>query len=146
MRAADVEEGSAPVLRDVPDVVGVVVEVREPALHRAELADPTGADELAYSLPRGVEAVHESLHQPDASSGAGVDHLLRLSCVQRQRLLAQDVLAGPGRRDRPLGVEVVRQRDVDRVDLVVGQQVLVRAMRLRDPEPIGCGPCAVGVA
>ena len=61
-------------------------------------------------------------------SRAGVDHPLRLGGGQRQRLLAQDVLAGPGRGDRPLGVEVVGQRDVDGVDVRVGEERLVRAV------------------
>ena len=87
--------------------------------------------------PRRVLAVHERLHQQDARLPAGVDHPLRLGRGHRERLLAQDVLAGPGRRDRPLGVEVVRQRDVDGVDVRVGQQRLVRAVRARDPELAG---------
>ena len=33
-----------------------------------------------------------------------------------ERLLAQDVLAGGGRLDRPFHVEVVGERDIDRVD------------------------------
>ena len=39
----------------------------------------------------------------------------------RQRLLAQDVLPGAGRGDRPLGVEVVRERDVHGVHVRIGQ-------------------------
>ena len=54
------------------------------------------------------------------------------SAVMRQRLLAQDVLAGPGGGDRPLGVEVVRERDVHGIDVGVGQERLVGAMGRRD--------------
>jgi hypothetical protein len=44
-------------------------------------------------------------------------HLLGLRRVQGQRLFAQDRLAGLGRRDRDLGVHVVRHADVDQIDV-----------------------------
>ena len=50
------------------------------------------------------------------------------------RLFAQHVLAGLGRLDRQRHVQVVRQRIVDRVDLRVGEHLLVRAVGLRNPE------------
>ena len=86
----------------VPDVGRVVVEVREPALDRAQPADPAGGDDVADGDPRRVEPVHERLHQPDALRRAGLDDAFRIGRGQGQRLLAQDVLAGPGRGDRPL--------------------------------------------
>ena len=95
-------------------------------------------DELADRDPRRVEAVHERLHQQHARVAAGGDASRSASAaVMRQRLLAQDVLAGPGGGDRPLGVEVVRQRDVDGVDVRVGEQRLVRAVGARDPQGRG---------
>ena len=62
------------------------------------------------------------------------DHLLGLGRGHRQRLLAQHVLAGGGGAPRPLGVEVVGQRDVHRFDVGVGEQLVVRAVGARDPE------------
>ena len=52
----------------------------------------------------------------------------------RQRLLAQHVLAGGRGPQRPLGVEVVGQRDVHGLDVGVGEQLVVRAVGPRDPE------------
>ena len=49
--------------------------------------------------------------------------------VERQRLLAEDVLAGVGRREDPGLVQLVRQRDVDRVDLGVVEQALRTSRR-----------------
>ena len=68
------------------------------------------------------------------ASRAGVDHPLGLGGRQGQRLLAQDVLAGTRRGDRPLGVQVVRQRDVDDVHVRVGEERLVRPVGGRDAE------------
>ncbi len=50
---------------------------------------------------------------------------------RRVRLLAQHVLARLERAHRPLVVQAVRQRDVDGVDLRVGEQRVVRAVRAR---------------
>ena len=73
----------------------------------------------------------------DALGLGRLDHALRVGGGQRERLLAQDVLAGAGGGDRPLGVEVVRQRDVDGVDVRVGEERLVRAVGPRDAELVG---------
>ena len=78
------------------------------------------------------------------ASRAGVDHRLRLARRQRQRLLAQHVLAGPRRGDRPLGVEVVRQRDVDGVDVGVREQRLVGPVRPRDAQSAATSPARPG--
>ena len=93
-------------------------------------------------------AVHERLAQQSAAPLGGVecrDHLLG---VARERLLAEHVLAGLERFDRPLGVQRVRQRDVDRLDLGVGEQVLVRAVGARNLPlarvGLGPGPVAAG--
>ena len=51
------------------------------------------------------------------ASARDVEHLLRLRGVRRERLFAQHVLAGAQGADRPLVVQAVGQRDVDRVDV-----------------------------
>ena len=100
-------------------------------------ADPAGRHQRGHRHPRRMEAVHERLHQPHAFGGAGVDHPLRVGRGHGQRLLAQDVLAGTGRGDRPLGVEMVGQRDVHDVDVRVGEERLVRPVGARDAERVG---------
>ena len=55
------------------------------------------------------------------------------AAVPRVRLLDEDVLAGLDRLQRPLVVHPVRERDVDGVELVVGEQLLVAAVGARDP-------------
>ena len=81
--------------------------------------------------------VHERLHRdPVVAGGRGGD---RIDLVDRQgeRLLAEDVLAGVEGPDRPLGVQAVRQRDVDDVDEGVGEQGVERRMRDRGPMALG---------
>ena len=52
-------------------------------------------------------------------------HRLGFGGVRGERLLAQDVLTGRDRLQRPLRVQRVRQRVVDGVDLGIGEQRLV---------------------
>ena len=61
-----------------------------------------------------------------------VERALDLAGRGGERLLAQHVLAGLERADRPLDVQPVGQRDVDGVDVGVGEQRLVGAVRARD--------------
>ena len=55
-----------------------------------------------------------------------LEHGLGVGNRQREGLLAQHVLAGVEGTMRPLGVQMVRQRVVDRIDGRVRQQRLVR--------------------
>ena len=130
--AADVHQRAAACRQDVPDVGRVVVVVGEPALDRLQPADAARRDELADGDPRGMQAIHERLHQQDAGRLGGRDHPLGVGRRQGDRLLAQDVLARPDRGERPLQVEVVRQRDVDGVDPGIREQRLVRIVGARD--------------
>src|SRR6476469_132703 len=74
-----------------------------------------------------MEAVHEGLHPDDAAGHAVVDHLRRLGRVARGRLLAEHVLGGVGGAHRPFRMQVIRERDVDGLDVGRGEQLFVRA-------------------
>jgi hypothetical protein len=68
--------------------------------------------------------------------------------VSAERLLAEDVLARLQRSYRPFGVERVRERDVDGVDIRVVEQRFVVAVRARDTvllrAGVGAGRVAAG--
>ena len=125
--AADVEDAAAGEVVGVEPVLGVEARHREAEarLDRAHLADRALADQLEQ--PRGlrVQAVHEGLAEEGPGLARRVDHRVGLPGGEPERLLAQHVLAGLGGLDRPLGVARVRRRDVDRLDLGVGEQRLV---------------------
>ena len=93
---------------------------------RAAAREVDGTDDL-----RMVE-VHERLHRDPTHPLRGGRHGIDLGDAQRERLLAQHVLSGFQGADRPLSVQVVRERDVHRVDSDVGQEGLVRAVGSRD--------------
>src|SRR4051812_47924857 len=131
--AADVHQRSALELgqpADVPRVGQVEAE------RRADVAQPARhavAHEPLERLRLRVEAPHERLHQHAAGALGRVERRLDLRRAARQRLLAQHVLAGLERPDRPRHVQRVGQRVVDGIDLRVGQQRLVGAVHARDP-------------
>jgi hypothetical protein len=85
------------------------------------------------SLRLRVVAVHEALHQEAVGALGGVERPLDLVGVARQRLLAEHVLAGFERPDRPLDVERVGERDVHGLDVLVRKQSLVAAVGALDP-------------
>lgn len=62
----------------------------------------------------------------------GIEHRAGICFTDRDRLLAKDMLAGRGRLDRPFGVEVVRQRDVDGLDFGIGQHRFVACVMARN--------------
>jgi hypothetical protein len=68
--------------------------------------------------------------------------LIHLAGMTRVRLLADHVLAGGQRAHRPLVVERVRERDVDRVDAAVAEQRVVRRVRGCDAVLVRIRLCA----
>ena len=75
----------------------------------------------------GVEAPHEpELHDPLAEGDLGVEHGDRLRLVHRERLLAQDGLAGGETVEQLLRVEPVRRGDEHRVRVVGAEDLLDR--------------------
>ena len=77
--------------------------------------------------------VHEAFHQHEPVAPRELEDRLDLAGATRERLLAENVLSRLERKRRPLNVERVRQRDVDRVDLVVREQRVVAPVRAPDP-------------
>jgi hypothetical protein len=61
--------------------------------------------------------------------------LVRLPRIERERLLDENVLAGVERQQAVRQVTWMGRRDVDRVDLWIGDEILIRAVRPWDTEP-----------
>src|SRR5258708_37226372 len=93
-----------------------------------------------------MEPVHGRLHRVFAGALRRGAHALGLRRIQRQRLLAEHVLARLERADGPRLVVAVDERDVDRVDLRVVEKRIVRGGRARSVESIRHLPRALRVA
>jgi hypothetical protein len=91
----------------------------------AQVADGAAVEQLARASNLRVVAPHEGLGQHAAFALGDVEDAIDVLGVAGERLLAQHVLAGLERAERPLHVQRVGQRVVDRVDVGIGQQRLV---------------------
>ena len=124
---ADVVERAAAELGPAADVLRILDREREDRPDAAQVPDRPGGEALAHDAPLRMEAVHERLHPDHVALGAVGDGVLRLGARTGCGLLAEHVLARVGAALRPLGVEMVRQADVDGVDLGIGEQLVVAA-------------------
>jgi len=88
-------------------------------------AEGAGVDQLLALREGGDPAVGEIQHEAAAGLSGCLGDGLGVGDAQRHRLLQQDVLAGPQRRDGGAAMQRVRQGDHDRVHVAAGQQVVV---------------------
>ena len=135
----------APVLDLVAERAGHR-EIRLRVEHRAEVARlQHGLQPSGGAVPATVLADREH----HACLGAGIHRGLRARAGKRERLLAEDMLAGRGRRDHLLGMGRVRCGQDDRIDAVVGEHRLVglvlgRAVLLGEGGALLLGPGEAG--
>jgi hypothetical protein len=84
---------------------------------------------------RFIQRCRQSVRQ----RGCGLRGFLLIQLLQQQhrRFLDQQMFACFGGFDRPLAVHAVGQRNVDRLDLGIGQQLLVSGVGARDAQLAG---------
>ena len=97
------------------------------------LADRAVGDEPLGQFERRVVA--EALADPEDQAGVvgGLGHVAGVVDRVGERLLARDVLAGGQRVEDVVVVEVGRGKDLDRVDVGVGQHGVEVGVRRRRP-------------
>ena len=143
---ADVHRGTAGEIVLVADVGELGEWEAECGLHALDGAELAALDDLAHAHGERVVPVVERLHHDEAGARRNGGNLLGFVRVRGERLLAQHVLACLERGDRPLRVEPVGQRVVDRVDLGIGEERGVRVVHRRNSvlrrELIGSGAVA----
>ena len=126
MRAQVAERSRAGGLAvEAPDLVVDVAPLLEIAPSEVvDVAQLPGLQHLAREAHRRDEAVVEGAHVLDTGRRDALPDLVALVGRARQRLLADDVLAGLGRCDRRLRVQVVRPAVVEELDLAVREQLV----------------------
>ena len=114
----------------------------EVGLDQQGLADATLADDVDQGAVGRKEPAPDGLHQEQPPAPGLLRHPCRLAGVERERLLAQDVLARPEEADGVDLVARVRGGDVDHVDVGIGGECVVVAVAGRYVEPVaeGLGP------
>nr|BFF12133.1 hypothetical protein GCM10025699_34360 [Microbacterium flavescens] len=114
--------------------------------HDPDLAQRARRDDLPDARHVRQVARPHRLHGEQSALGRDGLDCGRLGGVEREGLLDEHVLAVLECEDRLLGVERVRCRDVDDVDVGVGDQGLVRAVHAGDIEVGGERGGGVGAA
>ena len=139
---ADVHERAAVQVSRKADVLEVGEAEAEGCADELEPADRTALHELLHPGRLRVVPVHEGLHEKPIRGVGGVEGALDLLGAPVEGLLAENVLPGFEREDRPLDVQRVRERDVDGVDVGVGEQPFVASVGALDPvlARVGIGP------
>ena len=126
--AAHVHGGAAGQGQLVADVALLPQRGREGHVDLGDVAQLARADDLHQALGQRVVLVVEGLHDDHAwVAVVRLRHGSGLVGVGRERLLAQDVLAGLEGGDGPVPVQAVGERVVDGVDLGVVHQLFVAA-------------------
>ena len=92
----------------------------EVGLDQQRLADATLADDVDQRAVDRKETAPDGLHEEEPAAPGLLRHPCRLTGVERERLLAQHVLAGPEEADGVDLVARVRRGHVDHVDIWVG--------------------------
>ena len=134
---ADVGQCAAAEVELVAHVPGVDIVVGERALHMAQPADGAAGDEVAHLDPLRMVDDHEGFADQHLLLVAQLDQRGNVLGVERQRFLDQNVLARLDRLRRPFDMLRGRQRDVDAVDLLGGEQFFVGAEGVRRAEAVG---------
>ena len=101
--AAEVHRRTAAQLDPVADLLrGVVDAAAEVAGGGEHAAEPAALDDFAHPVRHRVVPVVKRLDADEAGRAGGVGYLLGLGLVEGQRLLAEHVLTGRERAQRPL--------------------------------------------
>ena len=122
---ADVEQGAAPSSR-IESVVALRNAIeRELCRHTSDRTQRAGADQLVQTACSWMPLVPGRLDQQTVGRARCLESDATLSRVHGERLLAEDVFPGFECSQDPVEVHVVGQRDVDRVDVIIGDDLLV---------------------
>jgi hypothetical protein len=100
------------------------------------LTDATVTDDLDQRPVGREESAPDRLHQEQSPVRGLLDHPGGLSRVERERLLAQDVLPGTQEGQGIRFVARLRRGDVHDVHIRIGSERLVIAVPGRDGEPV----------
>ena len=93
-------------------------------LHDDRIADVAGRDHLFDARDDRIEVAVVGHAEPDAVGAARGDDAIALGDRHRHRLLAEHVLTGVGGGNRLRRMQMNGRRDVDGVDLAIGDQFL----------------------
>ena len=133
---ADIPQRAAAECAIHADVRGGLEGESKAGHHGADRADGAVIDQPEHSCRQRLVTIHEPFFDDDAGRRGGGGNAIDVGRIERERLLAQHMLAGGDRRQRPRHVIGVGKGNVDRVDAGVIKQRVVPLDGPRD-RPLG---------
>jgi hypothetical protein len=95
-------------------------------VHGDDVPNSACIEELADFPVLRVETVHERLHETYLVSFTGFHYPPVVLQAAYQWLLAEDIFAGIRRCDDPVCVQTIGKRQVDGLDVRVGEELFMR--------------------
>ena len=121
--AADIQNGPTAQRHVIKPRAGTVGRIKaEMAFDVIGHADLARGDDLQHTGDLGMAAVHESFHEEAPFLLGNFCDRHNFGRVHPRRLFAQHMFARPERRNRQFRMPGMRGRDIDRIDLLVGQK------------------------
>ena len=111
-----------------------------------QFSNSSGPHQLASAQPAGVSPHHEGFADFYSGGIARAYQVRDLSSVERNGLLAQNMLACLGRLERPGNVQMIGQGIIDGVDRRILEQFFVGSVCFRNFQLLRCGPRGAQVA
>ncbi|EEX99321.1 NAD-specific glutamate dehydrogenase [Brucella pinnipedialis B2/94] len=142
----DIRQGPSAKARLVAHIAGIDIEIGKHTLHMTQIANRAFGQKRAQLDPLRVVIDHEGFRNRDAMPVARFDELVYIARAKRNGLFAQHMLACFGGLQCPFDMLGCRQRNIDTVHFLAGQQFLIGTESERRAEAAGNRACARMVA
>ena len=127
--ASQVVECSAEGFFAHADIADIIIGSNKRSLYVPYLSQHARIHDVLQCADIRAVQIGKCLHQQYAVLICAADHLLRFLCRRSERLLAQDMLLRPECFDRPVMMELIGKRDINRLHLRVGEQFIIVTVR-----------------
>lgn len=97
-------------------------------MYRSNRSNLATLDNLLHTSVLRVIPIHDRLGKQHTMTFTCLDHLGRLLRIQRCGLFTQDMFSRLGSFDCPFPVQMIRQRNIDSLDIRISQKLLVTAI------------------
>ena len=134
---ADIPHRPAAERQGIAHIGRVEQAIGESARDRVQIAQHAFGNQIAGAGPLRVVDGHIGFGNQMARGLARGDQAVEIFLRHGDRLFAEHRLPGLGRLDRPMHMKRIGQRHIDRVDIGIGQQVLIAVMDRHAGREIG---------
>mmetsp|Transcript_29647 Transcript_29647/g.58673 ORF Transcript_29647/g.58673 Transcript_29647/m.58673 type:complete len:247 (+) Transcript_29647:1372-2112(+) len=128
----DIAQAATAAGRLIADVAHVAIVERKRARDMTQCADGTALDHVTHTGPLRVMHDHIGFRRQLAGRIARSNQIVKFTRLQGNRFFTKHMLARRQRLDCPCHMQVIGQRNIDRVNIRICQQRVIAVM---DPQP-----------